>query len=151
VSLVIALDAGPLGLLTHHKDNQEAEFCRQWLAGQIMAGSQVVVPAIADYEVRRELLRAGKTRGISRLDEFLRASPERYLPPTAETFHKAAELWAAVRKEGLPTAHPDALDADVLLAAQLLTSKFAAETLVVATTNPKHIARFLDAREWQSI
>jgi predicted nucleic acid-binding protein len=151
VSLVIALDAGPLGLLTHRKDNKEAEACRKWLASQIAASSQIVVPAIADYEVRRELIRAGKARGIFRLDEFVRASPDRYLPPTAEAFQKAAELWAKVRKEGMPTAGDEALDADVLLAAQLLTSKFASQKLVVATTNPKHIARFLDAREWQSI
>ncbi|MGD0389251.1 MAG: PIN domain-containing protein [Tepidisphaeraceae bacterium] len=151
MSLVIALDAGPLGLLTHRKDNKEAEACRKWLASHIAAGSQIVVPAIADYEVRRELIRAGKSRGISRLDEFLRATPDRYLPPTADAFQKAAELWAKVRKEGQPTAGHEALDADVLLAAQLLTSKFARERLVVATTNPKHIARFLDAREWQSI
>jgi predicted nucleic acid-binding protein len=151
VSLVIALDAGPLGLLTHRKDNQDAQSCRQWLCSRISAGSQIVVPAVADYEVRRELLRAGKPSGISRLDEFLSAAPDRYLPPTAEAFQKAAELWAKVRKEGLPTAGDEALDADVLLAAQLLTSKFASGELVVATTNPKHIARFLPAREWQEI
>jgi len=151
VSLTIALDAGPLGLLTHRKDNKEAEACRRWLASKIAVGSQIIVPAIADYEVRRELIRAGKSRGISRLDEFLRAAPDRYLPLTVEAFRKAAELWAKVRNEGLPTAGPEALDADVLFAAQLLTSKFMSDTLVVATTNPKHIARFLDAREWQNI
>jgi predicted nucleic acid-binding protein len=148
---IIALDAGPLGLLTHRKDNKEAEACRKWLVTQIAAGSQIIVPAIADYEVRRELIRAGKSQGISRLDQFIDATPERYLPPTAEAFRKAAELWAKVRNEGLPTAADEALDADVLFAAQLLTSKFAAEKLVVATSNPKHIARFLNAREWQNI
>ena len=151
MSLVIALDAGPLGLITHRKGNQEAEACRKWLASRIAGGSQVVVPAIADYEVRRELLRAGKTRGVSRLDDFLRVTTDRYLPPTSQAFRKAAELWAKVRNEGLPTAGNEALDADVLLVAQLLTSKYADETLIVATTNPKHIARFLDAREWQNI
>jgi predicted nucleic acid-binding protein len=140
-----------LGLLTHRKDNKESEACRRWLAAQIAAGAQIVVPAIADYEVRRELIRAGKSKGISRLDEFLRATPDRYLPPTGEAFLKAAELWAEVRMEGLPTAGREALDADVLLAAQLLTSKFAKQTLIVATTNPKHIGRFLDAREWRFI
>jgi predicted nucleic acid-binding protein len=151
VSLAIALDAGPLGLLTHRKDSQEAEACRKWLAAQIAGGSQIIVPAIADYEVRRELLRAGKSRAIARLDDFLHATPDRYLPPSTEAFQKAAELWAKIRNEGLPTAGQEALDADVLLVAQLLTSKYAAANLVVATTNAKHIARFIDAREWQNI
>jgi len=151
VTLIVALEAGPLSLITHRKDNAAAEACRAWLASRIAAGSQIVVPAIADYEVRRELIRAGKTAGISRLDEFLRAAPDRYLPPTSATFQKAAELWAQVRNEGMPTAGNEALDADVLFAAQLLTSKFAPETLVVATTNPKHIGLFLNAREWRSI
>jgi predicted nucleic acid-binding protein len=151
VTLVIALDAGPLGLLSHRKDNKEAEACRKWLAARVASGSTIVVPAVSDYEVRRELLRAGKTGSISRLNDFLRAAPERYLPPTAEAFQKAAELWAKIRNEGLPTAGDDALDADVLLVAQLLTSKYSQQPLVVATTNPKHLSRFLDAKEWRDI
>ena len=34
----------------------------------LLSGYQIIVPEIADYEVRRELLRAGKTRGLARLD-----------------------------------------------------------------------------------
>lgn len=151
MSQVIALDSGPLSLITHRKDNQEAEACRTWLAGRISAGAIVIVPAIADYEVRRELIRARKASAISRLNDFVHATPDRYLAPTAEAFQKAAELWANIRNSGLPTAAPDALDADVILAAQLLTSKFASDQLIVATTNPNHISRFLDAREWRNI
>jgi hypothetical protein len=94
---------------------------------------------------------AEKTASLARLDQFVNAAPERYLGPTAESFQRAAERWAQVRLEALPTAGPDSLDADVLLAAQLLTSKFALESLVVATSNPKHIGRFRDARDWRSI
>jgi hypothetical protein len=151
VSLVIALDAGPLGLITHRKDNKEAQACRKWLAVRLAGGSSIVVLAIADYEVRRELIRAGKASGISRLNDFLRAAPDRYLPPTTDAFQKAAELWAKIRNEGMPTAADHALDADVLLVAQLLTSKFSQQSMVVATANPKHLARFLDARHWQNI
>jgi predicted nucleic acid-binding protein len=82
-----------------------------------------------------------------RFDEFIHAAPDRYLSPTSQAFQRAAELWAKARNEGLPTAGSEALDADVILAAQLLTSTFATGNLVVATTNPKYIARFLNAQE----
>jgi predicted nucleic acid-binding protein len=85
------------------------------------------------------------------LDAFLDVSTDRYLPLTVEALRKAAELWANVRNAGLPTAGKEALDGDVILAAQLLTSKFVTGNLVVATSNAKHIARFLAAREWRSI
>ena len=44
----------------------------------------MIVPAVADYEVRRELIRAGKVAAIARLDEFIQAMPDRYLAPTGE-------------------------------------------------------------------
>ncbi len=42
----------------------------EWLGALLSAGISVLIPEIADYEVRRELLRAGRTRGVRRLDEL---------------------------------------------------------------------------------
>lgn|GEM_PF-3238330 len=67
MSRVIVLDAGPLGLITNLKRSAESIACAQWLQSHITSGSRVVVPEIADYEVRRELLRANKIKGIARL------------------------------------------------------------------------------------
>ncbi len=64
---------------------------------------------------------------------------------------KAAELWATARKGGYPTAAPDALDGDVILAAQALLLKDEGNEVVIATTNVGHLSRFIDAREWQNI
>ena len=61
-------------------------------------------PEIADYEVRRELLRAGKTRGIERLDALLETFE--YLPLSTVVMRDAALLWADVRKRGQPAADP---------------------------------------------
>ena len=36
----------------------------------LVAGAAVLVPEIADYEIRRELLRAGKTRSVAVLDQY---------------------------------------------------------------------------------
>jgi hypothetical protein len=62
---------------------------------------------------------------------------------------RAAELWALARQQGQPTAADTDLDADVILAAQALT--LTASTVIVATTNVGHLARFVSAELWQNI
>ena len=65
---------------------------------------------------------------------------------------RAAELWAAARKRGRPTADPAALDADVILAAQAqLLAELTGDVVVVATDNARHLGQFVDARRWQEI
>jgi len=109
----------------------------------------VTIPEIIDYEVRRELLRAGRERGLRRLNVLKNTLYLQRL--TSAALLKAAEYWAEIRQQGRPTASPDALDIDVILAAQawLLTS--AGHDVVVATDNPAHISRFLTAKSWKEI
>ena len=64
---------------------------------------------------------------------------------------KAAELWAQARQDGKPTADSKALDGDVILAAQALLQAQQGYEVIVATTNVKHISRFVDARLWTDI
>ena len=71
VSLVVALDAGPLGLVTNPKRSPESLACAQWLQALVAAGVRVVLPEITDYEVRRELLRGRRQQGLRRLDELI--------------------------------------------------------------------------------
>ena len=59
MSLIVLLDAGPLGMITNPKSSPENEACKDWLAKLVSKGVEVIIPEIADYEVRRELLRAG--------------------------------------------------------------------------------------------
>ena len=59
---------------------------------------------------------------------------------------KAAEFWSALRQRGLPTADRNALDADVILAAQAIESN-----AVVATENVGHLSRLVTARNWRQI
>ena len=51
----------------------------RWLIERLSSGDSVLVPAIVYYEVRRELLRAGKTLGLARLNAFVEIDPSRYL------------------------------------------------------------------------
>jgi hypothetical protein len=88
------LDAGPLGLVTNPRMSPESEACAQWLQTHITSGSRTIIPEIADYEVRRELLRANKTKGISRLDDL--ANLIEYLPITTAAMRQAAQLWGSL-------------------------------------------------------
>lgn len=113
------------------------------------AGASLMVPEIADYEVRRELLRAGKAGGVARLDLLVPALG--YEPITTDAMRLAAELWADARRGGRPTAPDLALDGDVILAAQAQVLAARHTDVVVATTNAKHLERFVDARLWSDI
>lgn len=149
MSRIILLDAGPLGLLTNPRPQPEAQACKQWLAGLLMDGVQALVPEIADYEVRRELIRAEKARGLHHLDAL--AAQIGYLPLTTATMRQAALLWAKLRQQGLPTAGSRAIDADVILASQALQVIAQGNDVTIATTNVNHLARLTPAYIWQEI
>ena len=109
----IVLDSGPLGKISHPRPNREVA---GWIERLLRGGAVVYVPEIADYEVRRELIRAELHEGVRRLDRL--KSVLNYLPINTEVMLKAAPLWAEARNRGTPTADPKALDGDVILAAQ---------------------------------
>ena len=144
------LDSGPLGLLAHPQRSAEVIAVTEWLSGCLRASSRVIVPAIVYYELKRELLRANKSVSVARLDAFVNAASGRYLPLSDEALRLAAELWARSRQAGRPTAEPHSLDIDVLIAAQALTFGPSPEVLI-ATTNPKHLAQFVTAKHWAEI
>ena len=104
MSRFLVLDSGPLGLLTHPQRNSEVVAIAEWLSRCLLSGHRVIVPAIIYYEIKRELLRAGKTLSVARLDTFVRSMPGRYLPLSDESLRLAAELWARARRHGRPAA-----------------------------------------------
>ena len=142
----VVLDTGPLGLATNPKSSPDALACRQWVRAMTAQGVQVVVPEIADYEVRRELLRAGKTRGLANLDALTNALS--YLPLTTAIMRHAAQLWADTRLARRQTAHPQALDGDVILAAQALALGLPDGEVIVVTSNVSHLSPFVAAKTW---
>jgi hypothetical protein len=147
----VVLDTGPLGLLMQRRGIAPADACRAWVASRIAQGTRFVVPEIADYEVRRELIRLGKADAVRRLDVFNATTPGRYLALTTEAMRVAADLWAKARQRGTPTADPKELDGDVILVAQVLTSGLPARDVVVATSNVGHIALFTTADVWTNL
>lgn len=154
MSVIVLLNSGPLGLVTNPKESAESLACKDWLRQLTRNGHQALVPAITDYEVRRELKLYGKVNGLLNLDTL--AASAGYLPLTPQALWLAADLWAQVRQAGLLTAERFALDADVILAAQARTLdagfwEMPCATVVIATSNVGHLARLADARLWSEI
>lgn len=146
---IVLLDTGVLGQVTHPRAAQSGQ-AKEWLTSLLEAGIEVRVPEIADYELRRELIRAGKNESVDRLDEF--ASALGYVPITTPAMRKAAEFWARARNQGTPTAEDAALDADMILSAQAsITAALERAALLIATTNVEHLSLFADARLWTDI
>jgi predicted nucleic acid-binding protein len=125
----------------------QATACLRWVQRSLSSGRRVLVPEIADYEVRRELLRAGRDAGLARLD--LLTQQIEYLPITTNAMRVAARLWAQARQLGKPTADDRALDGDMILAAQFLTANLG--NAVIATTNVGHLSLFVEAALWTEL
>ncbi len=142
--MIVLLDGGPLGLVSNPKATEAGRDCREWMRALIARGVWICRPEIIDYEIRRELLRADKVQGLARLDLLKRSI--HYLPITTPIMVKAAELWADVRRRGLPTADSKALDCDVILAAQALVVNG-----IVATENVNHLSRLVTTKHWRDI
>jgi predicted nucleic acid-binding protein len=150
VSQHILLDSTPLGLLTKPIRNASVVAVSQWIASCLGSGHSIYVPEVIDYELRRELLRAGKSHSVTLLDSA--KTRLRYLPITTSTMLLAADLWAQSRNSGTPTGNPLKLDIDVILAAQALNLSVPAdENVIIATENVGHLSRFVAADLWSNI
>jgi predicted nucleic acid-binding protein len=149
VSRVVFLDAGPLGLVTNPRESTGSTAAREWLETLLSQGTVVIVPEIADYEVRRELIRVESSNGLNRLDSL--KGSLLYLPLTTSAMLLAAQLWARARRTGKPTADKAALDCDVILAAQAMLFTQPNDHAVIATTNVGHLAQFFSAEQWEQV
>ena len=147
----LVLDTGVLGQLCHpHRVHNRP--IAEWLMGVLRRRDtliQVFIPEIADYELRRKLLHLirknqATLQSVKRLDDLERLLE--YLPLDTEMMHRAAELWAEARFRGTPTAADQALDGDVILAAQAMS---VGGTII--TANRQHLSRFVTAKEWSEI
>ena len=149
----IVLDSFPLSCVGKSRSEPPTltDRCRQWVVDCISAGHSVRVPALAYYETLRELERLGATAQISRLRAFCFSEPGRFLPLETAHLEAAAKLWAEARNAGLATADQSAIDGDALIAAQALSLGLTNGHLVVATTNPAHLSRYVAAELWSDV
>jgi predicted nucleic acid-binding protein len=145
---IFILDSDPTGLACHEPGNLEAVKFRAWMYGQRYAKveAEIVIPAIIDYEIRRELVLNELGDAVKRLDALYTANRVRPLSISDAAMRTAARLWADVRRRGMPTAHDHALDADVILSAQAMEFCSDADDWQIITENVDHIARYVGDR-----
>jgi predicted nucleic acid-binding protein len=149
VIVAVLLDTSVLGLVTNPQLSPQGLACAQWLRSLIASGLRIIVPEIADYDLRRELLRANRSRGIARLESLTQTLE--YLPLTTAAMRQAAQSWATARQQGQPTAGDRMLDGDMILIGQALTLGIPEAEVTIATTNVRHLSRFVAAALWQNI
>jgi len=130
-----------LGKVCHPKPQADVA---NWLNHLVLAHIQIFISEVADYEVRRNLILHGKKNSIERLDELRQLFT--FVPITTTVMLSAADMWAAARRRGRPTADLKELDCDVILAAQALE-----QDAIVATENLGHLSQFAPAYFWKDI
>ena len=145
MSLVL-LDNGPLGEISHPN---VAPDVMERLTLFFSKGYDVRISEVSDYEIRKELIREGLTESVERLDLLKRDFG--YVPITTKAMLIAAELWARERNAGRPGASEDALDADVIIAAQAAVLNDDGEDVIVVTNNPKHFKNLVEVSDWDSL
>jgi predicted nucleic acid-binding protein len=147
---LLVLDSSVVGAITNPKQTSPIiRDCQIWFRRSLERQSIFVLPEIADYEIRRELLRGKKINGIKKLDEL--KSAIYYYPIDSEIMLTAAQLWAESRQRGMPTADARELDGDVILAAQAIQLQAKGYEVTIVTTNVGHLAQFVHASHWQDL
>ncbi len=163
---IIALDSKPAGIACDNPKKPAVAELLAWAQKALAQGrTQIILPEIVDYEIRRKLLSLPDgAASIRRLDELAEHKgldalnePEKgllvYAPINKEVMRRAARLWAEARKFGRPTAAENSIDADVILAAQALEYVGEGDQLWLATGNVKDLARYVGDRAvpWEAI
>lgn len=151
---VVLPDTGPLGMYTNPRANPKNEECRRRVEGLLVAGAQVRAPGIAVYETRRKLVHLQYTTpAAKRLTRFDAAvALLGVLPITGEVMHLASEIWGDARRRLIVTAPPEALDGDVILAAQATLEAATGSQVEIATTNSNDLARlFPNVLNWDDL
>jgi len=148
LAIFIVLDTGPLGLACGNASRGEGSRLVNWLTLKETEGLRILLPEIADYELRRKLIHQGMHDALGRLDKL--HDRFEYLPINTRAMQRAAQLWAELRRGGRQTADDRSLDGDVILAAQVLEHTGLRDEATIATANVNHLSRFkpLKAAQW---
>ena len=146
--MIVFLDSGVLGLLTHPNKKGYPLLCENWLYSLLAKGVYVVTSDVCDYEVRRSLLlesaRKSTTESLKSLDELREIID--FLKLETEVMFAASQVWMEARQRGKKTADDYSIDVDIIIVAhwRLLKKIYPSRYLVIATTNVKHLGEFAE-------
>ncbi len=138
------LDSSPAGKLAHGRFQE----VRDWLADVLASGRRVVLPELADYEVRRGLLHMDAPAQLARLDKLKLDLV--YQPITTPIMMEAARIWADAKQSGRQFTDDHALSGDAILIAQAqaLGDK---RSVVVISSNARHLRPYVKAMRWNEL
>ena len=151
MEMLLLLDAGLVGLACSEPRSPDAIAFDGWLKRVVGSSVNVSIADVTRYEVRRELVRLGATAKLRRLESLCLSTA--VIAITSEAWERAGDFWAIVRQGGKPTAAPEALDADAILAGVAATMGGPEDRVMIATTNVRHPRWFsgIDAQCWRDI
>jgi predicted nucleic acid-binding protein len=153
--MIILIDSGVIGNICNPNASPLRQQLDNWLFGSMARGVYLISSTICDFEVRRSLrlteIQGSEITGLPNLDNLNNTID--FIPVDLEITRLAADLWALARRKGIPTAANEKLDADLIICAtyQSLEFRNSGRKVIVATTNVKHLSRFVAAATWQEI
>lgn len=142
MKLKLMLDTNVLARICHPTQFREVQDWFRKLLEQGPAAPELLVSVLADYELRRKLQDLHAAESLRHLDTLARSL--RYVPVTAETSRRAAELRQSLSSE---PGHRGLSDADLIMAAQ------AAMEGAVLVTSDAALRRVPDVtvKDWSEI
>jgi len=142
MKLKLMLDTNVLARICHPTQFREVQDWFRKLLEQGRSAPELLVSVLADYELRRKLQDLHAAESLLHLDTLARSL--RYVPVTAETSRRAAELRESLSSE---LAASGLSDADLLIAAQA-----AIEDAVLVTSNAalRHVPN-VSVKDWSEL
>jgi hypothetical protein len=157
--MIVFLDTNILGLISNtNAAYEECIQCERWFSTLSIRGVRFITSDLCDYEVRRglisSLIKSGKEPpGISTLDSLKSDGFLEFSPVSTTALTLAANLWAIASTQGNTTRDEKNIDVDIILSAQyqLIRDENPGRSVIMATTNLKHLSLFCDAAHWRDI
>jgi predicted nucleic acid-binding protein len=152
--MIILIDSSVLGQLCNPTLTSDLPELERWFEKNLTR-STVVSSMICDYEVRRGLVlakqRGAIASGLPLLDDLHQLID--FLSIDEIVLNLAADIWAAARSSGQPTAGDRNLDADMIICAtwQDLANRHQGQEVAIVTTNIRHLSLFANACRWEDL